>query len=42
VQGTYETFAEAGRQHFGGTSPARWILTAASAAWAARSRWPSP
>ena len=40
VQGTYETFAEAGRQHFGGiwkagsSSPPEW------AAWAARSRWP--
>ena len=28
VQGTYETFAEAGRQHFGGTMEGRWILTA--------------
>ena len=28
VQGTYETFAEAGRQHFGGTPRGRWILTA--------------
>jgi len=28
VQGTYETFAEAGRQHFGGTMSGRWILTA--------------
>ena len=30
VQGTYETFAEAGRQHFGGQDPwrGRWILTA--------------
>ncbi|QBE64350.1 urocanate hydratase [Pseudoduganella lutea] len=28
VQGTYETFAEAGRQHFGGTMAGRWILTA--------------
>lgn len=33
VQGTYETFAEAGRQHFGGENPeqpwrGRWILTA--------------
>ena len=27
VQGTYETFAEAGRQHFGGTLAGRWILT---------------
>jgi len=28
VQGTYETFAEAGRQHFGGNLAGRWILTA--------------
>ncbi len=28
VQGTYETFAEAGRQHYGGTLQGRWILTA--------------
>jgi len=28
VQGTYETFAEAGRQHFGGDLKGRWVLTA--------------
>ena len=28
VQGTYETFAEAGRQHFGGDWGGKWILTA--------------
>ena len=28
VQGTYETFAEAGRQHYGGDLSGRWILTA--------------
>jgi urocanate hydratase len=27
VQGTYETFVEAGRQHFGGSWAGRWILT---------------
>ncbi|MEW6167703.1 MAG: urocanate hydratase [Pseudomonadota bacterium] len=27
VQGTYETFAEAGRQHYGGSLAGRWILT---------------
>ena len=27
VQGTYETFAEAGRQHFNGDLKGRWILT---------------
>ena len=28
VQGTYETFAEAGRQHYGGDWDGKWILTA--------------
>jgi urocanate hydratase len=28
VQGTYETFAEAMRQHYGGNTAGRWILTA--------------
>ncbi|MEO0958761.1 MAG: urocanate hydratase [Pseudomonadota bacterium] len=28
VQGTYETFAEAGRQHYNGNLTGRWILTA--------------
>ena len=28
VQGTYETFAEAARQHYGGDMAGRWILTA--------------
>ena len=28
VQGTYETFVEAGRQHYGGNLAGRWILTA--------------
>jgi urocanate hydratase len=28
VQGTYETFAEMGRRHFGGDLTGRWILTA--------------
>ena len=28
VQGTYETFVEAGRQHFGGDLAGRWVLTA--------------
>ena len=27
VQGTYETFAEAGRQHYGGSLKGRWVLT---------------
>ncbi|MBA2676278.1 urocanate hydratase [Ramlibacter sp.] len=28
VQGTYETFVEAGRQHYGGELHGRWVLTA--------------
>ncbi|MCV2357210.1 urocanate hydratase [Paucibacter sp. B2R-40] len=28
VQGTYETFAEAGRQHYSGSLKGRWVLTA--------------
>jgi urocanate hydratase len=28
IQGTYETFAEAGRQHYGGDWSGRWMLTA--------------
>ncbi|MDO4636424.1 MAG: urocanate hydratase [Lautropia sp.] len=28
VQGTYETFVEAGRQHYGGDVTGRWVLTA--------------
>jgi len=28
VQGTYETFAEMGRQHYGGDLSGRWVLTA--------------
>ena len=28
VQGTYETFVEAGRQHYGGDLTSKWILTA--------------
>ncbi len=28
VQGTYETFVEAGRQHFNGSLTGRWVLTA--------------
>src|SRR5256885_16223354 len=27
VQGTYETFAEMGRQHYGGDLSGKWILT---------------
>lgn len=28
IQGTYETFAEVGRQHYGGDLSGRWVLTA--------------
>jgi urocanate hydratase len=28
VQGTYETFVEAGRQHYNGSLRGRWVLTA--------------
>src|SRR3984957_14662148 len=43
VQGTYETFVEVGRQHYGGDLSGRWILTAGrGAAWAAPSRLPPP
>lgn len=28
VQGTYETFVEAGRQHYAGSLQGRWVLTA--------------
>jgi len=28
VQGTYETFAEAARQHYGGVAKGKWVLTA--------------
>ena len=40
VQGTYETFAELGRRHYGGSSPAAGSSRPASAAWAARNRSP--
>ena len=40
VQGTYETFAEAGRQHFGGNSRTSGSSRQVWAAWAARSRSP--
>jgi urocanate hydratase len=51
VQGTYETFVEAGRQHYGGDLKGKWILTAGlggmggaqplAASWPARAAWPS-
>ena len=42
VQGTYETFAEVGRRHYGGDLAGKWIFTAGSAAWAARNHLPRP
>jgi urocanate hydratase len=40
VQGTYETFVEAGRQHYDGDLAASGSSRPASAAWAAPSPWP--
>ena len=42
VQGTYETFAELGRRHYGGSLRASGSSPPVSAAWAARSRSPPP
>ena len=42
LQGTYETFAEAARQHFGGSLKGKLRVTADWAAWEVHSRWPSP
>ncbi len=42
VQGTYETFVEMGRQHFGGDLRASGFSPAVLAAWVARSRWRPP
>ena len=39
VQGTYETFVEAGRQHYGGSLAGRWILTAGLGGMGGRSLW---
>ena len=39
VQGTYETFVEMGRRHYGGSLAGNGFSPRASAAWAARSRW---
>ena len=40
VQGTYETFVEMGRQHYGGDLTGKWILTAGLGGMAARNRSP--
>lgn len=42
VQGTYETFVEAGRQHYNGSLKGRWVLTAGLGGMGAHSRWPRP
>ena len=47
VQGTFETFAEAGRQHYDGDLTGKWILTAwprrdGRGAAAGRGRLPGP
>ncbi len=42
IQGTYEIFMRIAARHFGGDLAGRFVLTAGlTAAWAARSRWPS-
>ena len=40
VQGTYETFVEAGRQHYDGNLKGRWILTGGLGGMGGRSRLP--
>ena len=40
VQGTYETFVEAGRQHYGDNLEAAGFSPPVSAAWAGRNRSP--
>jgi urocanate hydratase len=42
IQGTYETFAEVGRQHFGGDLSGRWILTGGLGGMGGRSHWRPP
>ena len=39
VQGTYETFVEAGRQHYDGNLTGRWVPDRRSVAWVARNHW---
>src|SRR4051794_30540811 len=40
VQGTYETFAEVGRRHYGGDLAGRWILTGGLGGMGGASLWP--
>ena len=42
LQGTYETFAECARQHFGGSLSGTLTVTAGLGAWAVPSHWRSP
>lgn len=42
VQGTYETFVEAGRQHYNDNLKGRWVLTAGLGGMGAPSLWPRP
>lgn len=42
LQGTYETFAECARQHFGGTLAGRLVVTGGSAGWGGPSPSPPP
>jgi urocanate hydratase len=39
VQGTFETFAEAGRQHYGGDLKGKWILTGGLGGMGGASLW---
>ena len=42
VQGTYETFAAAGRKHFGGSLEGKLIVSGGMEVWEERSHWPPP
>ena len=42
VQGTYETFAEAGRKHFGGSLEGKLIVSGGMGGMGERSLWPRP
>jgi urocanate hydratase len=41
VQGTFETFVEAGRQHYNNDLTGKWILTAGLGGMGVPSRWPA-
>jgi urocanate hydratase len=42
VQGTYETFVEAGRQHYDGDLSGKWILTSGLGGMGGHNRWRRP